>query len=58
MSEKEGTVRMVASGQSAVYSPGRLPVEITSGSGSSRSPLEHSGRTMREGADRKAAHGS
>jgi hypothetical protein len=31
MSEKEGTLRMMASGRWAVYRPGRLPVEITSG---------------------------
>ena len=31
MSEKEGTLHMMASGRWAVYCPGRLPVEITSG---------------------------
>jgi hypothetical protein len=31
MSEKEGILRMMASGRWAVYRPGRLPVEITSG---------------------------
>jgi hypothetical protein len=31
MSENEGTLRMMASGRWAVYRPGRLPVEITSG---------------------------
>jgi hypothetical protein len=31
MSDKEGTLRMMASGRWAVYRPGRLPVEITSG---------------------------
>ena len=31
MSEKEGILRMMASGRCAVYRPGRLPVEITSG---------------------------
>ena len=31
MSEKEGTLRMMASGRWAVYRPGRLRVEITSG---------------------------
>jgi hypothetical protein len=31
MTEKEGTLRMMASGRWAVYRPGRLPVEITSG---------------------------
>jgi hypothetical protein len=31
MSEKEGVLRMMASGRWAVYRPGRLPVEITSG---------------------------
>src|SRR5262249_35854780 len=31
MSEKEGILRMMASGQWAVYRPGRVPVEITSG---------------------------
>jgi hypothetical protein len=31
MTEKEGTLRMMASGRWAVYRPDRLPVEITSG---------------------------
>jgi hypothetical protein len=31
LSDKEGTLRMMASGRWAVYRPGRLPVEITSG---------------------------
>jgi len=31
MTEKEGTLRMMASGRLAIYRPGRLPVEITSG---------------------------
>jgi hypothetical protein len=31
MIEKEGTLCMMASGRWAVYRPGRLPVEITSG---------------------------
>jgi hypothetical protein len=31
MSEKEGILRKTASGRWAVYRPGRLPVEITSG---------------------------
>jgi hypothetical protein len=31
MSEKEGILRMMASGRWAVYRPGLLPVEITSG---------------------------
>jgi hypothetical protein len=31
MSEKEGILRMIASGRWAVYWPGRLSVEITSG---------------------------
>jgi hypothetical protein len=31
MSENEGTLRMMASGRWAIYRPGRLPVEITSG---------------------------
>ena len=31
MSEREGILRMMASGRWAVYRPGRLPVEITSG---------------------------
>jgi hypothetical protein len=31
MTDKEGTLRMMASGRWAVYRPGRLPVEITSG---------------------------
>ena len=31
MSTKEGILRMMASGQWAIYRPGRLPVEITSG---------------------------
>ena len=31
MSEKEGILRMMVSGRWAVYRPGRLPVEITSG---------------------------
>ena len=31
MSEKEGTLRMMASGRWAAYRPGREPVEITSG---------------------------
>jgi hypothetical protein len=31
VSEKEGILRMMASGRWAVYRPGRLPVEITSG---------------------------
>ena len=31
MSEKEGTLRMMPSGLWAIYRPGRLPVEITSG---------------------------
>jgi hypothetical protein len=31
MSEKEGALRMMASGRWAIYRPGRLPVEITSG---------------------------
>jgi hypothetical protein len=31
MSEKEGILRMMASGRWAVYRPGRLPAEITSG---------------------------
>ena len=30
MTEKGGTLRMMASGRWAVYRPGRLPVEITS----------------------------
>jgi hypothetical protein len=30
MSTKEGILRMMASGQWAIYRPGRLPVEITS----------------------------
>jgi hypothetical protein len=31
MSEREGILRMMASGQWAVYRPGRVPVEITPG---------------------------
>jgi hypothetical protein len=31
MSDKEGTLRIMASGRWAIYRPGRLPVEITSG---------------------------
>jgi hypothetical protein len=31
MSEKEGTLRMMASGRWAIYRPGHLPHEITSG---------------------------
>jgi hypothetical protein len=31
MSEKEGTLRMMASGRWAIYRPGRLRVEIPSG---------------------------
>jgi hypothetical protein len=31
MTEKEGTLRMMASGRWAVYRPGRVPVEIMSG---------------------------
>ena len=31
MTDKEGTLRMMASGRWAIYRPGRLPVEITSG---------------------------
>jgi hypothetical protein len=31
MTDKEGILRMMASGRWAVYRPGRLPVEITSG---------------------------
>jgi hypothetical protein len=31
MSEKEGTLRMMASGRWAIYRPSRLPVEIMSG---------------------------
>ena len=31
MTEKEGTLRMMASGRWAVYRPGRVPIEITSG---------------------------
>jgi hypothetical protein len=31
MTEKEGTLRLMASGRWAIYRPGRLPVEITSG---------------------------
>ena len=31
MTEKEGTLRMMATGRWAIYRPGRLPVEITSG---------------------------
>jgi len=31
MTEKEGTLRMMASGRWAIYRPGRLPVEIMSG---------------------------
>ena len=31
MSEKEGTLRMMASGRWAIYRPGRPPVEIRSG---------------------------
>ena len=31
MTEKESTLRMMASGRWAIYRPGRLPVEITSG---------------------------
>ena len=31
MSEKEGILRMMASGRWAIYGPGRLPVEIMSG---------------------------
>jgi hypothetical protein len=31
MTEKEGTLRMMASGRWAIYRRGRLPVEITSG---------------------------
>jgi hypothetical protein len=31
MSEKDGTLRMMASGRWAIFRPGREPVEITSG---------------------------
>jgi hypothetical protein len=31
MSDKEGILRMMASGRWAVYRPGRVPIEITSG---------------------------
>jgi hypothetical protein len=31
MSEKEGTLRMMASGRWAIYRPGRLPVESIDG---------------------------
>jgi hypothetical protein len=31
MTDKEGPLRMMASGRWAIYRPGRLPVEITSG---------------------------
>jgi hypothetical protein len=31
MSDKEGVLRMIASGRWTIYRPGRLPVEITSG---------------------------
>jgi hypothetical protein len=31
MSDKEGTLRMMASGRWAIYRPGRVPVEITKG---------------------------
>jgi hypothetical protein len=31
MTDKEGTLPMMASGRWAIYRPGRLPVEITSG---------------------------
>ena len=31
MSESEGALRMMATGRWAIYRPGRLPVEITSG---------------------------
>jgi hypothetical protein len=31
MTDKEGTLRMMASGRWAIYRPGRLPIEITSG---------------------------